>query len=124
MSAEPPPPPPPPPPPAGYQQGHGAPAPARAVPPPLPEVDPSLIRPSRAWYWVAGTVGVAGLLASTALSISNALGDADFAVSTLAWICQLGGGGLAAIIGGITWSRRSAHKRQLQRERMAGDALT
>lgn len=60
MSARPPAPPPgaPPPPPPGAT---AAPPPAPLRPPP-PYIDPSVLRPRRLWYWVAGAVGVIGLV--------------------------------------------------------------
>jgi hypothetical protein len=121
------PPPPPPPPPPGYQASYGLPAPAPA-PPPRPEIDPDLLRPSKAWYWVAGAIGGAAFLTATVLSILNTitafdnLGN-DPGTSALAWAIQIGGIGAAAVIGGITWSRRNEHKRRLQHDEMVRQGL-
>jgi hypothetical protein len=74
---------------------------------------------------VAGTIGVAAALAATALSFVNVfghLGD-EPGYSLLAWVVQLGGIGLAALIGGITWQQRTDHRRRLQREEMARQGL-
>lgn len=62
MNAVPPPPgvPPPPPP------------PPPALRPPPPYVDPSLLQPSRAWYWVAGVVGVVSAAIAVALFVNAA----------------------------------------------------
>jgi hypothetical protein len=101
-----PPPPPPPPPPA---------------PPARPEIDPSLLRPSKAWYWVAGAIGVIALAASTAISLINTFdnfGHEEPGLSLLSWLLYIAGGGIAAAIGGFTWSRRNEHKRRLQHDEM------
>ena len=133
MSAnEPPPPPPLPPPPppgyqqapgTGYQQSYGLPTPTRVVPPAPPEIDPALIRPSKAWYWIGGGIGGILLVASTVLSVINEFdnfgGEADLGLVALSWLLYIVGGGIAAIVGGITWSRRNEHKRRLQREELA-----
>lgn len=54
MSAQPPPPPPPPP----GTPGQPQPQPQPALRPPPPYVPASQLKPSQAWYWVAGAVGV------------------------------------------------------------------
>jgi hypothetical protein len=95
----------------------------RAAPPPRPEIDPALLRPGKGWYWVAGVIGVTALVTSTLLSMINTFSNFEdpgaFQVSLVSWLLYLAGGGLAAIIGGITWSRRNDHMRRLQNEEMA-----
>jgi hypothetical protein len=104
------------------------PAPARVVPPAPPEIDPALIRPSKAWYWIGGGIGGAAVLVSTVLSAINEFenfgGEADLGLVALSWLLYIVGVGIAAIIGGITWSRRSEHKRRLQREELARQGAT
>jgi hypothetical protein len=120
------PPPPPPPPPAGYRTAHGLPAQAPATPPARPEIDPSLLRPSKAWYWVAGAIGVIALVASTAISVFNTFdnfGNEEPGLSLLSWLLYFTGGGIAAAIGGFTWSRRNEHKRRLQHDEMVRQGL-
>jgi uncharacterized membrane protein YdcZ (DUF606 family) len=126
VSAEPPPPPPPPPP--GYGTAYGSGAQARPAPPPRPEIDPALLRPSKAWYWVAGAIGGVALVASTVLSMINTFNDfgnepQSLEISAISWLLYFVGVGAAAIIGGITWSRRNEHKRRLQNEEMARQGL-
>jgi hypothetical protein len=129
VSVQPPAPPPgaPPPPLPGYRTPYGSPDVPRAAPPPRPEIDPALLRPGKAWYWVAGAIAVTALAASTVLSLINTFSnfaDPDaLEVSLVSWLLYLAGGGLAAIIGGITWSRRNGHKRRLQDEAMARQGL-
>jgi uncharacterized membrane protein YdcZ (DUF606 family) len=117
-SAEPPPPPPPPPP--GYQNSSGRQYTAAPAPPPRPEIDSSLLRPSKAWYWVAGAIGAISVLGSTVLSwintFNNFANPGALEVSLISWLLYIGGVGAAAIIGGVTWSRRNDHKRRLQHE--------
>jgi hypothetical protein len=62
MSAQPPPPPPPPP--------AGPPAPVQPLYTPPPYIPASQLRPSQAWYWVAGAVGVLAVGLSVVLFIS------------------------------------------------------
>ena len=112
MSGVAPPPPPPPPP---------APPPA----PPLPHVDPDELRPSKRWYWLAGAIVVVGTLIGSALAIVNAVNEVDaadgFQISLISYVFSLGGGGIGAMIGGITWSRRTDHRRRLQQQALHGE---
>ena len=91
--------------------------------PPLPYVDPDELRPSKRWYWLAGAIVVAGTLIGLALAIVNAVDQArdpdGFHVSLISYVFSIGGGGIGAIIGGLTWSRRTEHRRRLQREAMS-----
>jgi hypothetical protein len=117
----------PPPPPPEYRTSYCAPDVLRAGPPPRPEIDPALLRPGKVWYWVAGAIAATALVASTVLSMINTFSNFEhpdaFQVSLVSWLLYLAGGGLAAIIGGITWSRRNDHKRRLQNEEMARQEL-
>ena len=120
------PPPPPPPPPPGYETSYGRAAQVPAAPPPRPEIDASLLRPSKAWYWVAGAIGVIALVASTAISLFNAFdnfGHEEPGLSAISWLLYVVGGGIAATIGAITWSRRNEHKRRLQHDEMVRQGL-
>lgn len=56
----------PPPPPPGTPS---PPPPQPALRPPPPRVDPSLLRPSTVWYWVAGIIGVLSVGVSVALFV-------------------------------------------------------
>jgi hypothetical protein len=129
-SVDPPPPPPPPPPPeyqqphaGGYGQAYAGRLGTRVVPAPLPEIDPALIRPGTVWYWIAGAIGGIAILASTVLSFIYSFdqldGEAALGLSAVSWLIYIAGVGLAAIIGGVTWSRRNEQRRRLQREELA-----
>lgn len=125
---QPPPPPPhiPPPPPPGVPPP--PPTPSRPAPPPLPDVDSSLLRPSKRWYWLAGAVVAVGVLLGTVLSVLNSvdqINDSDgFRISIEAYVASLGGGGLGSVIGAITWSRRNDHRRRLQQAALRQQGLT
>ena len=85
-------------------------------------MDPDELRPSKRWYWLAGAIVVAGTLIGLALAIVNAVDQAQdpdgFQISLISYVFSIGGGGLGAIIGGVTWSRRTEHRRSLQRQAM------
>ena len=51
------------------------------------------------------------------------LGNEDLGLSALSWLLYIAGGGIAAAIGGITWSRRNERKRRLQRDERARQGL-
>jgi hypothetical protein len=50
-------------------------------------------------------------------------GPQSLEISAISWLLYFVGVGAAAIIGGITWSRRNEHKRRLQNEEMARQGL-
>ena len=93
-----------------------------AAAPPLPYIDPDQLRPTRRWYWVAGAFVVVGTLLGLLFAVLNAIDQVDdphgFQLSLESYICSIGGGGIGAIIGGVTWSRRTEHRRSLQRQAM------
>jgi hypothetical protein len=75
---------------------------------------------------VAGAIGGVLILVSTVLSVIGTLetdAETSLGLTAISWLLYVAGGGMAAIIGGITWSRRNAHKRQLQREEMIRQGL-
>lgn len=45
-------------------------APSFQPPPPPPKIDPRQLRPSRAWYWVGGAIGVLSVIAAGGLFFS------------------------------------------------------